>query len=461
MAEATAAENLARTIVSRLRSRGHEAWFVGGCVRDMLLGRPPKDFDVSTDARPDEVLRIWPGSQQVGAKFGVVLVTADGATVEVVTFRSEQAYNDGRHPEEVHFETDPRLDILRRDFTINALMLDPFSGEVIDYVNGRADLSGGVIRAVGDPVRRFEEDHLRMLRAVRFAARFGFVIETGAMEAIQRCHREIRRISAERIRDELSRILTEGGARRGFELLDRSGLLEDILPEVAAMKGVQQPPEFHPEGDVWTHTLMMLEGLDHPSVTLAWGVLLHDVGKPPTFRVADRIRFDGHVEAGVRIATDILCRLRYSHDEVEQVTELVGNHMRFKDVFDMRESTIKRFLRLPRFDEHLELHRLDCLNSNGYTRSYELMKERYERAEPAQLRPPRLLTGRDLIEAGYRPGPQFSRMLEAVEDAQLEGRLGNPEEALALVERLFGRPQTTANGAAPQPAPADSPDRVL
>ncbi len=458
MAEGTAAENLARSIVAELRSRGHQAWFVGGCVRDMLLGRPAKDFDVSTDARPDQVLSIWPGSQQVGAKFGVVLVTGEAATVEVVTFRSEDAYRDGRHPEEVRFETDPRLDVLRRDFTINALMLDPFSGEVIDYVNGRADLGAGVIRAVGDPVRRFEEDHLRMLRAVRFAARLGFIIEAGAMAAIQRCHSEISRISAERVRDELSRILTEGGARRGFELLDRTGLLEDILPEVAAMKGVRQPPEFHPEGDVWTHTLMMLGGLDRPSVTLAWGVLLHDVGKPPTFRVADRIRFDGHVEAGVRIATDILFRLRYSHDEVEQVTALVANHMRFKDVLDMRESTIKRFLRLPRFDEHLELHRLDCLNSNGYTQSYQTMKERYEHARPMELRPPRLLTGRDLIEAGYRPGPEFSRMLETVEDAQLEGRIGSAEEALALVERQFGPPPLPSRDPTGQAAPSD---RVL
>jgi tRNA nucleotidyltransferase/poly(A) polymerase len=436
------AERLARIIIAELRSRGHVAWLVGGCVRDLVLGRTPKDYDVATDARPDEVLRIWPGSEQVGAKFGVVLVSREGATVEVVTFRSEQAYQDGRHPEEVRFETDPRKDALRRDFTINALMLDPFTGEAIDYVDGRADLAAGVIRAIGDPEARFAEDHLRMLRAVRFAARFGFIVEPATMAAIQRLHAEIRHISSERVRDELTRILTEGGARRGLELLDETGLLVDILPEVAAMKGVEQPPEFHPEGDVWIHTLIMLEGLEHPSITLALGVLLHDVGKPPTFRIAGRIRFDGHVEAGVKMADDILSRLRYSNDEKEQVLALVANHMRFSNVHEMRESKLKRFLRLPGFDEHLALHRLDCLSSHGNLDNYHFARERLEHAEPEQLRPPRLLTGHDLIAAGYRPGPEFSKLLEMVEDAQLEGAVRTREEALELVASVLPIPKS-------------------
>jgi tRNA nucleotidyltransferase/poly(A) polymerase len=436
------AEQLARNIIAELRSRGHLAWLVGGCVRDLVLGLTPKDYDVATDAQPGEVLRIWPGSEQVGAKFGVVLVNREGATVEVVTFRSEQAYQDGRHPEEVRFETDPRKDVLRRDFTINALMLDPFSGEVIDYVNGRADLAAGVIRAIGDPEARFTEDHLRMLRAVRFAARFGFIIEPVTMAAIQRLHAEIRYISTERVRDELTRVLTEGGARRGFELLDETGLLVDILPEVAAMKGVEQPPEFHPEGDVWTHTLIMLEGLEHPSITLALGVLLHDVGKPPTFRIADRIRFDGHVEAGVKMADDILSRLRYSNDEKELVLALVANHMRFSHVHEMRESKLKRFLRLPGFDEHLALHRLDCLSSHGNLDNYEFVRERVEQTEPEQLRPPRLLTGHDLIAAGYEPGPEFSKLLEMVEDAQLEGAVRTREEAMELVANVLPTPKS-------------------
>jgi len=429
----TAAEQLARSIVAELRSRGHFAWFVGGCVRDLLLGHAPRDYDVATDARPDELMRLWPGSEQVGAKFGVVLVNRDGAAVEVVTFRSERAYRDGRHPDEVRFETDPRKDVQRRDFTINAILLDPFRGEVIDYAGGRADLAAGIIRAIGDPAARFEEDHLRMLRAVRFAARFGFAIEPATMAAIQRRHADIAGISAERVRDELTRILTEGGARRGFELLDETGLLVDILPEVAAMKGVAQPPEFHPEGDVWTHTLIMLGGLDHPSVTLAWGVALHDVGKPPTFRVADRIRFDGHVETGVAMAERILTRLRYSTQEIEQVLALVANHMRFSHLQEMRESKLKRFLRMPGFEEHLALHRLDCLSSHGDLTNYRFALNRFQSAEPEQLRPARLLTGHDLIAAGYRPGPEFSKLLDMVEDAQLEGTIRTREEALALV----------------------------
>jgi len=438
MAADSSAE-LARSIVSTLHANGFEAWLVGGCVRDMLLGRVPKDYDVSTDARPDQVLALWPQARRVGAKFGVILVTDGPDSVEVVTFRSDEAYHDGRRPDAVRFEKDPRQDILRRDFTINALMLDPFTGEIIDHVNGRQDLIDGVIRAIGDPETRFAEDHLRMLRAIRFAARFGFSIDPATMAAIRKLHADIARISAERIRDELSRILTEGGARRGFELLDESGLLVDILPEIAAMKGVQQPPEFHPEGDVWTHTLMMLERLPaDPPLTLTLGVLLHDVGKPPTFRVAERIRFDGHVDVGVRMTEEILGRLKYSNDEVEQVQALVGNHMRFAEVFNMRESTVRRFLRLPHFEQHLQLNRLDCLSSNGNLDSYRFMQQRFEQLPEEQLRPPRLLTGRDLIDAGYAPGPDFSRMLETVEDAQLEGRISSREEALQLVVERFG-----------------------
>ncbi|HTP87661.1 MAG TPA: HD domain-containing protein, partial [Bryobacteraceae bacterium] len=289
------------------------------------------------------------------------------------------------------------------------------------------------IRAIGDAAARFAEDHLRMLRAVRFAARFGFAIEAGTMAAIQRLHAGIAAISAERVRDEITRILTEGGARRGFELLDETGLLVDVLPEVAAMKGVAQPPEFHPEGDVWTHTLIMLEGLEKPSITLALGVLLHDVGKPPTFRIADRIRFDGHVEVGVEMARAILGRLRYSNDEIEQAIALVANHMRFSHVHEMRESRLKRFLRMPGFEEHLELHRLDCVSSHGGLANYEFARERFERAEPEQLRPARLLTGHDLIAAGYEPGPEFARLLEMVEDAQLEGTVRTRDEAMELV----------------------------
>ena len=431
-------------IASELRSRGHQAWLVGGCVRDLVLGREPKDYDIATDARPEEVLALFPRAQLVGAQFGVVLV--DG--VEVATFRSDHSYEDGRHPSEVVFEKDPRQDVLRRDFTINALLLDPLdlNSAVVDFVGGLADLRAGIIRAIGNPQQRFEEDHLRMLRAVRFAARFHFEIEPATLAAIQQLHANILRVSPERIRDELVRILIEGGARRGFELLDATGLLKDVLPEVAAMKGVAQPPQFHPEGDVWTHTLIMLEGLRAPSPALALGVLLHDVGKPGTFRVADRIRFDGHVELGERIAREILNRLRFSNAEIEQVIALIANHMRFSHVHQMRESTLKRMLRLNRFDEHLELHRLDCASSHGHLENYEFAKTKFEQAAPEELRPPRLVTGDDLIAAGYRPGPEFSRMLEAAEDAQLEARIHSKEDGLELVRAAFGPPHSLHRG---------------
>ena len=425
-------EELGKSIIKCLRAEGHAAWLVGGCVRDLLLTRAPKDFDVATSARPEELLRLFPRSGQVGAHFGVVLVRDGDAQVEVATFRSDFDYADGRRPASVHFETSPEQDALRRDFTINALLLDPDSIEVTDYTGGRADLAAGVIRAIGDPVRRFREDHLRLLRAVRFAARLGFTIEPATFAAMRELAPAIRGISAERVRDEISRILTEGGARRGFELLDASGLLQEVLPEVAALKGVEQPPAFHPEGDVWTHTLIMLDGLRNPPLDLALGVLLHDIGKPATFRIADRIRFDGHVEKGVEIAHALLNRLRYPGAVIEQAEALIANHMKFKDVPNMRESRLKRFLRMPKFDEHLELHRLDCLSSHGSLENYHFAVRKLDEAPPEQLRPKPLITGRDLIAAGFTPGPQFGVALHEVEDAQLEGRACTKEEAIII-----------------------------
>jgi len=429
-------EALARVVIARLRNGGHQAYLVGGCVRDLLLGRHPKDWDVATDARPDRIMDLFPNSGRVGAHFGVVLVRDFVSQVEVATFRSDQDYDDGRRPNAVHFETDPRQDVSRRDFTINGLMMDA-GGQVLDFVGGRADLANHIVRAIGDPDLRFREDHLRLLRAIRFAARLGFEIEPDTLEAIRRSHTLILKVSAERIRDELERILTEGGARRGFELLDMTGLLADLLPEVAAMKGVAQPPEFHPEGDVWTHTLLLLEGLQNPSPALAWGALLHDVGKPPTFRIAERIRFDGHVEEGVRLAQAILTRLRCSRDQIEQVEALVDNHMRFKDVHHMKDSTLKKFLRMPNFEEHLELHHLDCLASNGNLENYDLAKSKLNEFPDERLRPQRLLTGDDLIAEGYEPGPRFTEILDAVEDAQLEGRIRSAAEAMSLVRQDF------------------------
>jgi putative nucleotidyltransferase with HDIG domain len=429
--------DLAVSIIRRLRDAGHAAFLTGGCVRDLLLGRTPKDFDVATSAQPDQLLRLFPGAGQVGAHFGVVLVHEAGsvsekAPVEVATFRSDLEYRDGRHPDGVHFETDPRQDALRRDFTINALLLDPLSGEVLDFVNGRADLSAKVIRAIGDPERRFREDHLRLLRAVRFATRLGFLVEPETFAAIRRLAPLIHSVSAERVRDEIARILTEGGARRGFELLDATGLLREILPEVAALKGVAQPPEYHPEGDVWTHTLIMLEGLHQPSLALALGVLLHDVGKPATFRIAERIRFDGHVEKGIEVAHSLLTRLRFPQQVIEGAEALIANHMKFMEVPRMRESTLKRFMRQPDFEEHMELHRLDCLSSHGGLENYDFVRQKQQEMPPEQLKPAPLLTGRELIAAGYRPGPAFGIVLREIEDAQLEGRISTAEEAMQM-----------------------------
>jgi len=434
------AKELARHVVVTLRDKGHEAYWAGGCVRDLLLGREPKDYDVASGAPAAEIQGYFPGAVAVGERFGVVLVRQDEAQVEVATFRLDHDYRDGRRPSSVSFTRSPEQDVQRRDFTINGLLFDPLDERCLDFVGGRRDLEARLIRAIGSPAERFAEDKLRMLRAVRFAARLDFAIESETLTAIRDRAPEIEQVSPERIRDELNRILTEGRARRGFELLDETGLLNAILPEVARMKGVAQPPEFHPEGDVWTHTLLMLESLDNPTVTLALGTLLHDVGKPPTYRVAERIRFDGHVEAGVEAARGICERLRYSNKETDQVLALVANHMRFRDVTRMRTSTLKRFMRLPGFDEHLELHRLDCLGSHRDLDNYEFMRRMESELDAEDLRPPPLITGDDLIAAGYEPGPPFQTMLAEVENAQLEGMLNNREEALAFVKQRFEKP---------------------
>jgi len=430
-------------IVRTLRQQGHQAYLVGGCVRDLLLGREPADYDVATDAEPGRVMSIFPRTVAVGARFGVILVqTSDTAeeNVEVATFRSDGRYTDGRHPDEVRFTRDARQDVQRRDFTINGLLLDPLANnEVLDYVGGREDLKSGVIRTIGEPARRFAEDKLRMLRAVRFAARFGYSIEAATLRAIQGLAPRINDVSHERVRDELVKMLTEGHARRAFELLDEARLLREILPEVSKMKGIAQPPQFHPEGDVWVHTLLLLEKLpENCPATLALGALLHDVGKPPTFRAApDRIRFDNHAEVGTRMAEEICQRLRLSNAETEQVCALVGNHMRFAELKRMRESTLKRFLRQPRFDEHLEMHRIDCLSSHGDLSLYEFAKEKLASTPQEQIRPGPLITGDDLIAAGYVPGPRFKQILAAVEDAQLEGRISSREQALELARSEF------------------------
>ncbi len=398
-------------------------------------------------------MEIFPQTFAVGAQFGVVLVplpkspSGESAVpfdekvpvVEVATFRSDIGYSDGRHPDEVRFSKDPREDVQRRDFTINGMLLDPRTDEILDFVGGREDLKAGIVRAIGEPARRFGEDKLRMLRAVRFAARFDYQLDPTTIASIQQLAPQIHQVSHERIREELTKMLTEGHARRAFELLDRSGLLKQVLPEISAMKGVEQPPQYHPEGDVFVHTLLLLDKLEPgTSKTLAWGALLHDVGKPPTFRVApDRIRFDGHVEIGVKMAAEICRRMRFSNDETAQILALVDNHMRFGDVQRMNKSTLKKFLRLPAFDEHLELHRIDCLSSNGMLGAYDYARVQLQSMPPEVIRPTLLVTGRDLIEAGYLPGPRFKEILSALEDAQLEGRVTTREAGMEMVARDF------------------------
>jgi len=459
-------KDAAISVIRTLREHGHQAYLVGGCVRDLLLHREPADYDVATDATPRDVMRIFPETYAVGAQFGVVLVPVDGITardlehaaqreeqedqtpveaakhnaIEVATFRSDGLYTDGRHPDEVRFSKTAEEDVQRRDFTINGLLLDPLDNDtVIDYVGGRSDLDAGIIRTIGEPDRRFAEDKLRMLRAIRFAARFEYQIDPTTFAAVQRLAPQIHQVSRERIREELTKMLTEGHAKRAFELLDQSGLLHEVLPEIEKMKGVQQPPEYHPEGDVWVHTLMLLDQLpDGVSRTLAWGALLHDVGKPPTFRVApDRIRFDGHVEVGEAMARDIAHRLRMSNDDTDQILALVHNHMKFADAMKMKESTLKRFLRLPNFPEHLALHRLDCLSSHRNLQMYDFVSAKLNETPAAEIRPSPLLTGEDLIALGHKPGPHFKEILSAVEDQQLEGSLRTREAALDFVKTNF------------------------
>ncbi len=429
--------------VARLRLAGHQAYWVGGCVRDLVMDREPGDYDIATSATPDVVARLFPGSILVGAQFGVVKAQLGGHEIEIATFRSDHGTLDGRHPREVRYARTPEEDVSRRDFTINGLLYDPEKSEVLDFVGGQADIRAGVIRTIGEPALRFREDYLRLLRAVRFAARFGYLIEAKTWGALKAAAKGIEQVSHERVRDELLKMLTEGAARRAFETLDGSGLLEIVLPEVAKMKGVQQPPEFHPEGDVWVHTLMILEKLERPTPTLALGALLHDVGKPPTFQIADRIRFNEHAEVGAVMAEAICQRLRLSNHDTERVVALVRHHLRFKDAPRMKVSTFKRFISMDGFEEHLELHRLDCLSSHGDLTNYHFVKEQREMLPPEEVRPPRLLTGDDLKAMGYKPGPEMGRMLAALEEAQLEGTVRTAEEARAFVEREFPRARAT------------------
>ena len=427
-------------VVRRLREQGYEAFFAGGCVRDMLLQKPPQDYDVATNARPEEIQRLFSQTIPVGAQFGVILVVVDGEPFEVATFRHDGPYLDGRRPSHVRYGT-LEEDILRRDFTINGMLYDPLGDQVIDLVEGRADLERRLIRAIGEPQMRFEEDRLRMIRAVRFAASLGFSIDALTFKAIQQLAASITTIAWERIGDEVTRILTEGGARRGFELLDQSGLLQVLLPEMVALKGTPQSPDYHPEGDVFAHTLLLLSHLPpSSSETLAYGCLLHDIAKPVCFRQeTDRITFYGHTEVGAAMAEEILKRLKRSRESWVRVAYLVRNHLRHVQAPQMRLSTLKRFLREEGIEELLELTRIDALASNGDLQYYQFCKERLAQLSEAQIRPAPLVRGTDLIALGLVPGPIFTEILQRVEDQQLGGELTSREQALEWVQRNYAQ----------------------
>lgn len=424
----------ATSIVRKLVEHGYQAVFAGGCVRDMLREVAPKDYDIATSATPDEVLHLFPHSHAVGAAFGVIVVHRDGHHFEIATFRRDGGYSDGRRPDSVEF-TSAEEDAKRRDFTVNGLFFDPLKKEVLDYVGGREDLDRQILRAIGDPRARFAEDHLRLLRAVRFSTVLGFPIEPETWAAVCELSPTIRSVSAERIREELVKIFLHPNRVRGFDLLVESGLMKEVLPEILVLKGCEQPPQWHPEGDVFTHTRIMLDLLpEQVSLPLVLSVLFHDIAKPATFTVDDtgRIRFNGHDTLGATMTEGILRRLKFPNDVIEPTVVAVENHMTFKDVQKMRVSKLKRFIARPTFEDEMELHRVDCMSSNGLVDNYQYIRTKQAEfaAEPQPLIPETLVSGRDLIEMGHSPGPRFRDLLTAVQNLQLEGTLTTREQAL-------------------------------
>lgn len=423
----------ALSIVQKLAAAGYTALFAGGCVRDSLLGRQPKDYDVATDARPEQVIRLFPGAQTVGAHFGVVIVRREEHQIEIATFRKDGAYTDGRHPDSVQFSS-AEEDAQRRDFTVNGLFEDPIKNEVIDYVHGRVDLDARILRAIGEPEARFEEDQLRLMRAVRFATVLGFEIEPQTWAAVCKFSPRISSVSIERLRDEFSKIMLHPNRVRGFDLLVGSGLMKELLPEILVLQGCEQPPQFHPEGDVFIHTRLMLSHLPaEVSLPLVLSVLFHDIAKPATQTVDDtgRIRFNGHDQLGAIMTADILRRLKYPNHVIEPAVEAVANHMVFKDVPKMRVARLKRFMARPGFEDEMELHRVDCLGCHGYLDNYNLLRDKQKEFASEPLIPKPLLNGRDLMQHGIPPGPGMGRLLTAVQTRQLEGALTTHEEALA------------------------------
>ena len=432
----------AKEVVSELRNAGHKAYCVGGCARDTLLKIAPKEYDITTSATPEEVSRIFPHIVPIGVTFGVILVIIGQYKFEVATFRKDQSYSDGRHPDSVTYSTLEQEDVLRRDFTINGMLYDPIEEEVIDHVGGIDDLENKIIRTIGDPYERFNEDKLRMMRAVRFNSRYNFELDLNTFQAIEKLAPEITQVSSERIRDEIIKIITQKNPGHGLKMLSECGLLKYVLSDVEIMNGVEQPPQFHPEGDVFIHTCLVLDKLFQNedgvvSPELAMGALLHDVGKPPTFSVSDRIRFNGHDKLGAEMSKKICRDLKLSNKQIEIIYSLIKEHLKFKDVSKMKKSTLKRFIGMPHFEEHMALHLADCQASHGLTDAYDFIMEKFSEFEKEEIKPAPLLSGKELIEMGYKPGPLFSEILNFVEEAQLEGEIEDMEDARKIVSQEY------------------------
>ena len=432
----------AKEVVSELRNAGHKAYCVGGCARDTLLKIAPKEYDITTSATPEEVSKIFPHTVPIGVTFGVILVIIGQYKFEVATFRKDQSYSDGRHPDSVTYSTLEQEDVLRRDFTINGMLYDPIEEEVIDHVGGIDDLENKIIRTIGDPYERFNEDKLRMMRAVRFNSRYNFELDLNTFQAIEKLAPEITQVSSERIRDEIIKIITQKNPGHGLKMLSECGLLKYVLSDVEIMNGVEQPPQFHPEGDVFIHTCLVLDKLFQNedgvvSPELAMGALLHDVGKPPTFSVSDRIRFNGHDKLGAEMSKKICRDLKLSNKQIEIIYSLIKEHLKFKDVSKMKKSTLKRFIGMPHFEEHMALHLADCQASHGITDAYDFIMEKFSEFEEEEIKPAPLLSGKELIEMGYKPGPLFSEILNFVEEAQLEGEIEDMEDARKIVSQEY------------------------
>lgn len=429
---------IASSLVEKLRKNSFSAYLVGGCVRDMVLGKTPSDFDITTSATPEEIRKVFPHCIDVGASFGVMVVVEENMEFELATFREERNYEDGRRPEFIRYSKTVREDISRRDFTVNALLYDPEKELILDYTNGVEDLKKGILQAIGDPVTRFSEDYLRMLRAVRFAVRLDLQIEEKTFEAVKKLAHKVKFLSAERVRDELEKMLCGKNPHKAFMLLSRLGLLKEILPEVEALHGVEQPPKYHPEGDVFTHTMLLLEHIAYPNAEVAWSALLHDVGKKDTFRVIEgRIRFFGHEEKGSKMAEEILQRLKLPSRTIKNVVKAIANHMRFSHVKVMRQSKWRQYLADSNFPLELELHRLDCMACHCMVENYLVMLDRIHDLALSGTTPvPKaFLTGKDLLKMGLSPSPRLGKILKKIEEMQLEGAISTREEAIKEAEK--------------------------